>query len=142
MSNSAAAIVKSFMDKYIFINLLKTKKNRYGDQALARFTLSMACHIAEEMDFLVRSNNANDFLAIKDCMKKYVALIHSELRHRQTLLDFFTKTKLPPDFGRCVNEAWYRLHDFEKEERKREEFRISYLRGNSANHSQQNRNPS
>lgn len=115
MKNSAAEIVKSYMEKYILINMLKTKQNRYEDIVLARSTLSVAFHILQEMNFLIRSNNANDLCSIKKFLNDQLTVIHNQLRQRQTILDYFTQTKLPPDFGRCINDTWFQLGHFERE---------------------------
>lgn len=116
MQTSAAEIVKSYLEKYICVNVIKTKKNKYVDKPLARSALSVACLIVEEMNNLIRSNKADDFITIKKCLKNQVNEIHQQLREKQTFLQFcFHKTKLPPDFGRCVNDAWYYLWRYEKQ---------------------------
>lgn len=117
MGVSGAAIVKNYLERYVSTNLMKTKKNKHSDQPLARFSLSIAYNIIHEMDYLIFSNNANDFDFIKTCLKQNVALLRQELKKRQSVFSgWFTKTLLPEDFGKCVYDAWYSLHELEKQQ--------------------------
>lgn len=128
MKNSAAAMVKSYLEKYIYINVIKSKQNKYSDRELARSMLSVASHIVEQMNDLIRSNRADDFIAIKGCLNDQTALIHEALKDKQTVMQsLFSKTKLPRDFGRCVNDAWFGLGYYEKQdEQRRNEEAISF----------------
>lgn len=113
MSDSGAAIVKDYLKKYIYVNQLKTKQNRYIDQHLARKTLSIAFNIIHEMEDLIFSNNANDLHHIKKCLRESLGHIRKELRQRQNFLQrMFVKPQLPPDFDKCVNEAWSEVQEF------------------------------
>ncbi len=118
MKNSAAAMVKSYLEKYICVNVVKNKHNLYPDRQLARSTLSVAFLIVEQMNNLIRSNRGDDFLAIKDCLKEQTAFIHEALKDKQTTLQslLFIKTKLPRDFGQCVNDVWHSLGHYEKQD--------------------------
>lgn len=116
MQTSAAAIVKSYLEKYICVNVIRTKGNKYEDRVLARSALSIACLIVQEMNDLIRSNKADDFATIKKCLKNQVNEIHHQLQDKQTFFQYcFRKTQLPPDFGRCVNDAWFYLWRYEKQ---------------------------
>jgi hypothetical protein len=112
MNTSAAQIVKNYLDKYICTNLVKTRKQKYTDQPCARKTLSVAFNISHEMDNLIRSNNANDLPAIQSCLREQIAFMRQELQDRQTFYEkLFRKTALPPDFDRCLHEAWHKIQD-------------------------------
>lgn len=128
MKYSAAAMVKSYLEIYICVNVTKSKQNRYPDRELARSILSVAFHIVEQMNDLIRSNRADDFPAIKDCLKEQTAFIHEALKDKQTTFQsLFTKTKLPRDFGQSVNDAWYHLAHYEKQdELRRNEEALSF----------------
>lgn len=102
------------MQKYILINLLKTKKNKYENKVVARATLTVAFDILERMNYLILSNNSEDHQAIENCLQEQIKIVESEIKSDKTLLQWlFTKTELPVDFGRCVNDARYALSKLE-----------------------------
>lgn len=116
MRTSAAAIVQEYLQRYVYISLLKTKKNKNIDPYTARILLASAYNIIHEMEYLEFSNNANNFEHIKNYVKDQVGVIHSELKKQHSYLRrYFVKTTLPSDFEKCVYEAWFRLQYFEKE---------------------------
>ncbi len=109
MQNSAAKIVKSYFEKYIYIHQIKTKRGKYSNPLLARKILSIAYDISHKMDDLIRSNNSNDLDAIKSCLREKTALLHDELKPRTWFKVFCKGQPVPTDFGLCVNEAWYKI---------------------------------
>lgn len=113
---SSAEIVRQYFEKYVFISSLKIRKNKYEDGELARMTLSIAYDIIHEMEHLIRSNHANDTEIIKQYLRQQVGLMHRILKKRQPLIiSWFIRTNLPPDFGTCIHEAWFKLHHAEKQ---------------------------
>lgn len=115
MKSSAAEIVRQYFEKYVFISSLKIKKNKYEDGELARMALSIAYDIIHEMEHLIRSNHADDIEIIKQYLRQQVGLMHQILKKRQPLIiSWFKRTSLPPDFGTCIHEAWFKLQHVEK----------------------------
>ena len=117
---SAAIIIKTYLERYVAINLLKTKNNLHSDQLLARRTLNMASEIITEMDLLIMANRSNDFKHIKTYLKRLVADYHEEMQEQEFYFLIPKKTQLPSDFGRCLHEAWEKLHHFERQRRPEE----------------------
>lgn len=116
MKTSGAAIVKEYLEKYVFINIFKTKQRKYVDQQLARKSLAVAYDIIHLMEDLIKSNNANDFEVIKKCLRKKVTVIHNELKEKQGFFAcLFVQPQLPPDFDKCIHTAWSWLLLYEKQ---------------------------
>jgi hypothetical protein len=117
MKSSAAQSVKGYLEKYICVNSFKMKNNKHKDRELARTCLSVAYDVTHHMNHLIQSNNANDFEAIKTCLRQNVAIIHQTLRSQQSkLAGWFSKTSLPTDFGKCIHAAWSSLQEHERED--------------------------
>lgn len=116
MRTSAAMIVKTYFEKYIVVNLIKTKERKHSDPTLASSILSAAFDIVDEMKELIRSNNADDLKAIRLCLRKQMGIIRHELKDRQTFMEMiFKKVKLPRDFDTCLHASWYQLQNIEKQ---------------------------
>jgi hypothetical protein len=116
MQTSGAGIIKSNLEKYVLINLLKTQKNKYEDRELARLGLTVASHIVGEMSLLNLSNKGNDFGYIKKFLRRQITFMHREIKNNRSFItNIFKKSELPPDFNKCINQAWVQLHLFEKQ---------------------------
>ncbi|MBA2654279.1 MAG: hypothetical protein H0U71_04330 [Gammaproteobacteria bacterium] len=114
MGTSGAAIVKNYLEKYVYINSLKTRKNNYLNPNMARISRAIAYNIIHEMEFLILSNQADDYGYIRRYLKEEITELHRELKSHQSFFPWlFTKTTLPSDFGRCVHEAWFELRQRE-----------------------------
>jgi hypothetical protein len=116
MKTSAAEIIKSYLEKYIITNELKTKQNRYKDPPLAHQMLAISYSIVQKMDDLIDANQANDFTVIKTYLRQEISAARQEQRKRSTLLHWLlAKPPLPTDFARCLHEAWFDLNTFEQQ---------------------------
>jgi hypothetical protein len=116
METSGAAIIRSYLEKYVLINLLKTQQNKYENRGLARLGLTVASHIVREMSILTLSNKGNDFGYIKKFLRRQVTIMHREIKNNRSFItNIFKKSELPPDFDKCINQAWVKLHLFEKQ---------------------------
>jgi hypothetical protein len=114
---SGAIIVKGYAEKFVFINQLKIRKNKYPDPRIARESLSIAYDIIHEMEYLISSNNANNFGKIKNVLEQHSLKMHSNLQKRHSFLrGLFSKTKLPGDFSKFIQAASHKLNEFEKDQ--------------------------
>lgn len=115
MKSSGAHIMKAYLEKYVFVNQYKTKKNKYDDPYIARQSLAIAYNLIHEMEDLIKSNHADNFDQIKKAVKEQVSVMHHVLKERQPKLRmWFLKTTLPSDFSKCLYEGWAKLHELEK----------------------------
>jgi hypothetical protein len=118
VDQSAAELVKQYLEKYILINELKIKNHKYKNLKLARLTRYFAFDIIRHMSELIETNHANNFDEIYSFLKSQEQILRKLCKKVQYgILGTFLSESLPSDFEKCLHAAemaviqCYRSHD-------------------------------